>query len=280
MTYAPYSPQLAAKYTLTGPSGRKAVFNDPLDTDYVGMVFDLSGLDSAEIRESADELVEADGGQHGNFYFGRRPITMGIRVFGHATIEERDTRIDKLRAITKECMRADGVLSWQNVSSVLPNPFQSMQTWVRIQQPFRDAGGWVKELQLAMVSQYAPLFSQTLHTQTTTGNTTIENKGDYPAYPILRFTGQSPAGTINPRATDGHGGDFRTTGLTLASGEIVEFDMLNHIGNFTAGARSGQSANRYIDFAATVWPSLVRGNNTFTLTPNGSLTILWRDTWG
>lgn len=66
-----------AKYELIGPDGTRAVFNDPGDIDHVGFLTAVpSGLDSPEVRESADVLVEADGGVHGDFWFGRRPFTL------------------------------------------------------------------------------------------------------------------------------------------------------------------------------------------------------------
>lgn len=66
-----------AIYELVGPDGTRAVFNNRDDVDFVGwLTAPPSGLDSPEVRESADLLVEADGGIHGAFYFGRRPFTL------------------------------------------------------------------------------------------------------------------------------------------------------------------------------------------------------------
>jgi hypothetical protein len=69
-------PQYGVKYTLVGPDGGRAVFNDPSDNDYVGVLSNISGLDSPDLRESADDLIGDDGGVHGNFYHGRRPIVI------------------------------------------------------------------------------------------------------------------------------------------------------------------------------------------------------------
>src|SRR5687767_14064650 len=97
MAYIPYSPQVGCKYTLTGPDGTIASFNDPNDANYVGVLSEVTGLDSPEVRESAEDLVQADGGWHGNFWFGRRPITLSGIVYGHADHLTRDTRLDRLR---------------------------------------------------------------------------------------------------------------------------------------------------------------------------------------
>jgi len=56
--------------------GIRVVFNDPSDADYVGVLSNISGLDSPDVREAADDLIGDDGGVHGNFYYGRRPIVL------------------------------------------------------------------------------------------------------------------------------------------------------------------------------------------------------------
>lgn len=277
MAYQPYAPQLGCKYVLLGTDGTtRAVFNDPTDTDYVGMLTEITGLDSAEVRESSDDLVMADGGQHGQFWYGRRPITMTIQVANVTGNVDRDTKLDKLRRASN-AMRADALLSWQN-NPTGSNP--SMQTWVRRQQPLRISGGWIKSVQLALVSQYAPLFSSTSNTSAATASGTplvIENKGDYPSYPVIRISAAGSTAT-NPQVAVTGGGTLKTTGLSISGSgaNYVDFDMLNH----TAVRNDGVSMNRYIDFAnITAWPALAKGNNTFTLTGGGTMTVFWRDAW-
>lgn len=287
MAYIPYAPQTGCKYVLTGPTGLRAVFNDPADADYVGALSGdgggITGLDSAEVRESAEDLVESDGGAHGYFYFGRRPIVLTAQVNGFSSLNARDVRVDKARRVAKQLMRADGVLSWQN------DPVAStagMQTWVRLQQPMRQTGQWNKELQLPLVSQYAPLFGAAARASGTMANnawSSLENKGDALVYPVVRITGTSsnPYVVSSPDAFT-FVGRFNTTGLTLASGEVVEFDFLSHTGTFIAGARAGQSANRYIDFATTVtWPYFAPATSTsfFFYGGSGTMVVYWRDAW-
>lgn len=271
MAYYPIATEVGAVYTLTGPDGSVAVFNDPASGNYVGMLTEVTGLDSAEVRESAQELVEADGGSHGAFWFGRRPIVMTCRVFGHATAAARKLRIDRARRAAI-AMRTDAVLTWK------PSDFATegieLFTSVRRQQPFRESGAWVKELQIALVSEFAFIYNTTLKSVAT--GVATENRGNTPAYPIVEFTGAS----TNPTMSDGTR-VFRTTGLNLAGGEKVEFDMSNHTGRFTAGARNGQAANRYIDFTTTKW-AYVTGlgtSQTFAMTGGGTGLIKYRDTW-
>lgn len=111
MTYYPFAPMTGDHYILTAPSGSVAVFNDPLDPNYVGMLSEVTGLDSAEIRETADDLVQQDGGVHGDFWLGRRPITMTGAIF-NVTASERTLRIDRLMRASM-ALRGDGTLTWK-----------------------------------------------------------------------------------------------------------------------------------------------------------------------
>jgi hypothetical protein len=268
MAYLPISTTFDSVFTIVGPDGSTAVFNDPTSANYVGTVTEVTGLDSAEVRESATDLTESDGGAHGPFYEGRRPVTINCKVYGHATVLERAERIDRARRATRG-LRADATLSWTPTFSGAPALFIP----VRRQQPFRESGTWVKDIQIALVSQHTPIFSQALHTVNM--GVASENLGNYPAYPIVTITGPS----TNPTVSDG--ARVLRTALALASGEVVEFDMLNHSGVFTAGARAGQSANRYINWDTTSWCYLPGLNTaqTFALTGGGSATIKYRDCW-
>lgn len=278
MTYFAYAPAISDIYTLTGPDGSVAVLNDPTNANYVGMVVDITGLDGADVRESSEDLTEADGGAHGNFFYGRRPITITGRVFGHTTLAQARTRLDKiLRA--SDAMRGDAVLKWVPVDQT--GTFIEMFTYVRRQQPVRITGSWVKDFQVSLVSEYAPLFSTALRSATAANGVTasVENQGSGEAYPIITITGAS----TNPTVTNGTPSPTQilyTTGLTLVAAESIQIDTLTHTASFTAGARSGQSANRYIDFGLTVrWPRLAAGINSFVLAGGGSMTLSYRDTW-
>lgn len=279
MTYVPWAPQIGCKYTLTGAAGTVAVFNDPLDSNYVGMLADITGLDGPEIRESSEDLVEADGGVHGAFYFGRRPIVLTARVFGHVSELEREGRVAKAKRAFNESLRSDATLSWQNIPTA---SYPSMFTNVRAQSRFIETGGWVKELTISLVSQYAPVFSLAQNsTSVGAGPHTPENKGSYPAFPLIRITGASTNPQISmPGPSPSR--IIKTAGLTLAAGETVEIDTLNHTAAFIAGARNGQSANRYIDFTnTTYWPYIdAASSQQFTLAGGGTFQLLWRDTWG
>lgn len=280
MAYLPFAQEIAAVYTITNPNGAVAVLNNPLSANYAGMLSEITGLDGAEIRESASDRVESDGGDHGKFYFGRRPMTMTVKVFGHGTALERAQKIDRLhRAAT--ALRGDAMLTWDPTYAA----GTTLQVPVRLQQPIRDTGPWAKEIQVALVSNLPVIQSQVLHaTAFTAMNGTVvsaENIGSYESYPLIEIAGAS----TNPTITDGSGRQLFTgpTGftLTLAIGETVQIDTLNHSAVFIAGARNGQSANRYINFAATLnWPFLNGAATTnFSGSGGGTFRVVWRDAW-
>jgi hypothetical protein len=445
MPYYPFATESGAFYRLTNPNGAVATFNDQLDPNYVGMLNEVTGLDSPEVRESADELVESDGGTHGNFYFGRRPVVLSGRVFGHGTVLERNIRLDRARRASM-ALRSDSTLSWfpsKSITNLISNPraanntagwvtttltgqttgstitrvtgvtplsgttaldiattttanqgaafpinvvagktyfvgvyarrtsgtgvpeiyissvgisgplvslnnstsfllsvasftpttsgqayivfrdpstsattFQisdvvvstknigyfdgdsngfywqgdphastsgdyiEMFTTVRRQQPFRESGAWNKDFQIALVSEYAPVFSTGLKIASGAGGSavSVENRGSWPSSPLLRIAGIS---STNPTISNTTTGLAVTTmnGIQVVSGEVLEIDTLNHTAYFTAGTRNGQSANRYIDYGNSTWPTIPTGVNSFTLSGSGTLTVAYRDTW-
>src|SRR5438105_3999485 len=101
--------EVAAKYTLTGPRGDAVVFNDITDPNYIGMLTDITGFDSPEVRESADDYVQMDGGVHGDFFYGRRPITLSGILINPVSATDRNIRQNKLSSAS-DAMRADSVL--------------------------------------------------------------------------------------------------------------------------------------------------------------------------
>lgn len=265
-----YTPEVGAIYTLTGPRGDIAVFNDPTDSHYVGMLTDVTGLDSPSVRESGGDMVAADGGWHGNFYYGRRPITMSGTVFGHSSATARALRINLL-IVASDAMRGDAVLSWQPMSFGAP----AMQTWVRRQQPLRISGAWNKDFQLQLVSQYAQLFSATLHATSTAVTVSAENKGSSDSNPAFTVYGPA-AGPISITAAGG-GTLTMLSSLTLGGGDRLIVDVATHTATV-----NGVTANSYIDFSNTGWGSInmFRGaTSVYTVHNASGMSVEWRDTW-
>jgi hypothetical protein len=278
MAYIPFAPETGAKYTVTASDGTIATFNDSTDPNYVGILTDVTGLDSPDVRESADVTVAADGGWHGNFYYGRRPMAFTGAVVNVPDTTVRAARLDLLRRASN-AMRSDSIISWQPTAiGAVP-----MQTWARLQN-IRYSGAWVKTFQLGMVSNFAPLFSVTSHTSASGTNLTVENQGSWPSYPVVTITGPT-SGTRVIVVNVTTGLIWETTlggGFTLSTGQQATIDMFNHQFYLTA---TGASLNSYVDWAASNWfylrggtPS-VAGTNNITLTGAASMSVAWRDAW-
>jgi len=186
--------------------------------------------------------------------------------FGHATMLQREQRLDKLRRASR-AIRTDATLSWQNApfSSTLP-----MYTLLRRQQKISIKGGWNKEFMLPMISEYSQLFGSTLKTSggIGTGVVILENSGDFPSFPILTITGASQfTRVIN---------DTVGLGLSFAAAppSPITVDVATHVA--TSG---GAIRNDVINFTDG-WPYLTSGNNSWRIEGPGSFTVAYRDSWG
>jgi hypothetical protein len=300
-------PQIETQYVLTGPDGTRAVFNNRLDPDYVGHLTNITGLDSAEVRESAEELVQFDGGIHGDFFYGRRPIVMEGLIYDHGTVAERNSRLARIQRATN-AMRADALLEWT------PDGGVPMFTTLRRQQPFRVEGAWNKTFQAAMVAADPRIYSVSLYQQSVAagaaadigfgfplgfdvdfgaapvvGQLILNNAGNAPTWPIFVIMGPG----TNPSVSN------LTTGLnvpliyTLSSTEGMLIDTLNrtiHVAEQVVGDPDSldltTAVARYeaLDFANVAWAPMDPGSNDFRLgyfssSAGAKLTVSWRDAW-
>lgn len=148
--------EYGCKYTLTGPDGTIAVFNDSTDKDFVGVLdpTESSGLDSPEVREDAADAVEEDGAIQGINFYGKRPIVLAGAVIA-STVSQRNERVAK---IIQACnaMRKDATLSWQPTGAP-----EKVFVKVRRQQPLRVTKGFVKFFQIPLVAADARILGVT-----------------------------------------------------------------------------------------------------------------------
>jgi len=148
----PSGPNTGVKYTLTGPDGTTATFNDSTDPNYVGAISEITGLDSPEVRQNAESRSGLDGGIHGSFLYGRRPITITGQIANITSGTDRNTKQTRLLQASN-AMRQDAVLSWT------PEGGEEQFVNVRRAQPPRITGGWVKDFQLALIGEKAAILS-------------------------------------------------------------------------------------------------------------------------
>lgn len=292
MPYAPFSPRLSTVYTLDTAYGT-AVLNDDTHANFAGVTTEVTGLDSPDVRESAEDKPQAHGGHHGNFYQGRRPMTLTVRVFNHTSAVQRDARIDRLRRATKAYQPGDGNSNFNSGAPSLTSGAithtslyinDGILSWTydgtpmlvafRRQQPFRVSGPWVKEIMVPLVSPYNEIFSQAVNS--VVGNNNCENIGDEAAYPVFRVTGPtSGTSIITHQQTNLKVQMLPTFGLT--AGQYADIDTRTH----TVRRNDGTDLTGYIDFANSTWPLIrpVALTNTFALAGGGALTTFWRHAW-
>lgn len=148
---SPLGVEWGARYELIGPDGTIAVFNDPTSPYYVGVLSpESSGLDSPEVRESAQDATEADGGVHGDFYYGRRPVVLQGTIMatagGAPSATERNTKVERL-LLASDAMRGDATLKWKPVGAT-----EQVELKLRRQQPVRVTKGFVKDFFIPLVA--------------------------------------------------------------------------------------------------------------------------------
>ena len=266
-------PQYGVKYTFISNDGSRAVFNDPYDADYVGWLTGISGLDSPEVRENADELVGDDGGVHGDFFYGRRPVVFEGMIEPRPDNVSRNLRLTRLQRVTN-AMRQDMTIRWA------PEGGTEQTLKVRRQVPLRITGGYMKEFQLGVVAADPRIYGAEIKEQRFLPNAHtdyIENKGTMRTPPLIAITG--PATTIEVHNhTTGQYIVFNT-GFALTTGQTIVLDHRAH--SVKIGSTSHYDK---INFSSTDWWEIEPGRNTIALhatgtDANSAMLVQWQDAW-
>lgn len=292
--------QIGIPYVLTGPDGTRVVFNDRTDPDFIGFLdpdTGITGLDSPEVRENADTLVEADGGINGNNYYGRRPIILNGMIDPNADIQTVNTRGDRLMAAA-DAMKGDAILTWTETGRV--------QTMLRLrrQQPPRLSGRLPKVFQVPLVSEYDRIvsaseqsvvivpgaaisaggFSSLLTSPLTSsysvvGQQVITNQGRKSAHWRARIDGPC----VNPVIQNASTGQQIKIIYTLNTGEWL--DLETRPGKRYLKLNGTASRWGAIDFANSTFFELNANGTTqinfqpFSYSAGAQLTVYWRHTW-
>lgn len=283
--------EASAVWTLTGPDGTQAQFNVGGDL----ILEEVSGFDSATVRQNVEDLPELDGAACGDFFLGSRPITLSGRV-ASATAAARNATVANLQRAARG-LRSEITLVSQ------PQGMPVMQTTARLQS-LRVSGGFVKQFQLALVCADPRFYSQTLNSVSATGTVSttgasfpwafpvsfgggtggtasaaVSNAGNMTTPPLFHITGP----VTNPRLTLYETGEsLYVDNLTLAtSGDTLDIDIWNR----TAVVNSVTNVYSHIRFPDSVWWLLQPGANTVQLWASSSsagvsLQAQWRDAWG
>lgn len=291
-SYGPY--EYGVKHIIEGPDGTRAVLNDSTDPDYVGMLSAPTGLESPEVRESATDRVEGDGGFHDDFWLGRRPCVLNVQVIA-ATAAERNARLTKLDRATL-ALREDATIEFT------PSGGQPMFARIRRQQRAQIAGQWMKERQIPMIAADGRLYSSALYTfsvapdetgealgrsyplvydkayggASSVGTMTLHNGGNYESPPILTFAGP----VTNPAAWNATTNETIKLNYTLGAGEFITVDVDTH----DVLLNGTETLYGSLDFEATDWWMLQPGDNdvrfqAFDYDTGAQLTAAYRYAW-
>lgn len=275
MTAYPTGPESGVVYTLENAEGYQAVFNDSTSANFAGVLTGedaVTGLESPEIRESFVETTEGDGGDHGTFFTGRRPITLQAEVVG-ATPAARNAMLTRI-ARASMALRSDATLKFTPSGSI--PQFVS----VRRQQPLRAPGGWKKRVFISLVAEDPRIYSQALYTSAPilTGTPgSLENQGSSESYPVVRINGPGTKPTIT---AGGRSLTFKST-FSLTAGQYVDVDLLNSAVTHSDGTSRYSS----VDWVNSTWWGLVPGINSVSVswlsgnTAASTIVVSWRDAW-
>lgn len=245
MTYYPFAPENDASYRLA-LGNNVATFNDALDPDFVGIIEEITGLDGAEVRESAEDLAQSDGGMHGDFYLGRRPIVISGRSYGHATVAQRNARLDKLKRASN-ALRTDATLSWR--------PRERRENWVLNPKV---------EVNLAGLNAPVGGGAATGTARIPAGGTITRDTG------IVGFGAASAKMVTSAAMNNGTG--FSAAGPLKAG--------VSYTVSFSArGGAGGESLNFYVNDAAGTLPYYGANNGSTASGPNTVGTAIMTTAW-
>lgn len=298
----PLGVEVGLKYTIIGPDGTRASFNDSTDADFCGFLNGedgVTGLERAGVRESADVIPEADGGVHGAFRYDRLPFTLKGIVPPDSVAG--GTWLNRQAAILRatNAMRADALLQWA------PSEAPPVQVSFRQQQPTRITGRRPKTFLIAGVAEVSTVQSQALRSlaialtgsssggmvspmvsplgsaQASSGSGTATTLGSAEAWPLLTFTGP----VVNPTLTSLRYGRTIRLAYTLAAGETLVVDTDPRRRSILLNGDANASRYSALDWLGSVWFPLAPGDNILqagasSFSSPAAVTVQWRDAWG
>lgn len=292
--------ELSLPYVLVGPDGTRAVIGNSdeakADPDWCGFVdpeAGIVGLDGADVRESADNLVEQDGGVHGPFYEGRRAVVLNVIVDPANVGNVRQNQLERKLKRATRALRADTVLTWTpsdiglelrlllrrqgkvTIAGRRPHtmqiPMVSADAAVRSSSEAQaevvpDAGGGI----VGYTSPYASPYGTTAPVA---GQTFLVNQGDLDAIPRFRIDGP----ITNPEILNNSTGQRIKLLYTLAAGEWLDVD----VGRKTVLLNGMASRFGAVVYPDTKWWRLRSGSNDVRLlaaaySAGAKLTTYWR----
>lgn len=297
--------ELSLAYTFIGPDGTRAVVGNcdeaTADPDFVGYINpdnQITGLDGAEVRENADVLPEQDGGYHGPFYEGRRPVLVHIDLPTYLTPAQTSALERRLKRATR-ALRGDTILTWTPSDLGV-----ELELKLRRNGKVNTTGRRPKQVQIPMVSAdnatrssaelsaiivpgaggppvgYSSPYVSPYGTEAgVVSQTTIDSLGDEDALP--RFVLEGPI--TNPELVNNTTGQRLKLLITLAAGELLELDTARKRATLEVGGLTSVPSG-IVDYPVSRWWHLTPGTNDVrllasTYSAGAQLSIYWRDAY-
>jgi hypothetical protein len=270
------------------------------DPDWCGMVDPESPvqglLDTATVRMSKADLVEADGASYGpSFLGGRQGTVQGALLPSSLDLVALANAEAKLKRATR-ALRADGIFRYTP-----PNDSSPRQLRFRRQDGPRVTGRRPKNFQITLESPDPYALSSSEQSVVITpgaaagelgvpdpetdpetsalnvaGQQSVFNAGDAPTWPRFRITGP----ITNPVLLNNSSGQQIVLSYTLAAAEYL--DVFPQRGRILFGG----TADRYsaYQFTTSAWWQLGAGTNDVRLlasaySAGAQAQVFWRNAW-
>ena len=281
--------EYAAIWTIEADDGSTITFNDGQ-----GLVLEeITGFDSPTIRTNVEDRPEYDGAVAGDFYMGRRAVTLRGRIVNVNAADRNLTVVQMQR--TLRALRSSVTITSQ------PSGLPAMQATAKLES-LRVTGGFVKEFHISMICADPLIYSQELHVQYGTGQTAttgvafpmafpmsfgggsgavvtlpVSNNGNIEVRPVYRIEGPIDDPYIE---NDTNGQIFYLDGVSLLAGEWVDIDTAA----FTVVDDASVNLYGNVRYPDSSWVQLEPGGNVLELRGDSTasdaiLTVTWRDAW-
>jgi hypothetical protein len=261
--------ELGCFYYVYNPSSSQYFcLNDPTDPSFVGYVSDITGIDSAGVRENAQQKSAASGGYHGPFWADRRPWTISGFIFPTTPLSSRSAAQNLMQGILMQCLQEDGYLTW------IPSDGIQKVIAFRNQQPYRSTKGQSNVERNFLISGVAAdwrIFSQAVsnavaHGATGGGNAVylgnLTNEGNADSPFSATISGPINGFTIANTTT---GKNFVYNAVVPQNQQVV----VDFEGTYPSVVFQGVDASGFVNPTTTDWTIAVApGNNTFVVYDN------------
>lgn len=197
--------ELSIPYEITGPDGTRVVVGNSntakADPDWIGWLDPENGISiSREIRQSAEDATDVEGGYHGLFHRGRATINLQGSLDPTLGITATETKLQR----ATRALRTDALFKFT------PTGYPTRAFWVRLAQDPVFSGRRPKQFNAQLVSQRPYALSPEETTRELVYDTMIVSD------PVAMYwrLGETAGTNADDRSTNNRDGTY-TGGVTL-----------------------------------------------------------------